>query len=216
MRFLLTLVVLVPSVAAQSRTILDNPTVRVMDAIDQSRQKGALHKHDHPRVMIYLTGGDLDITTEDGRTEHQHWKAGDVAWSPAGGMHTSENVGDAAMRIIEVEIKSPAPAAGAKRDPALDPVGIDRRRNQLLFENAQVRVFRSRLEVDGREKWHEHTSARLAVLLTPISARVEYPKKQPAPMNGGPGDVFWSPEPIRHRTTNLGARPAEIVVVEVK
>ena len=35
-------------------------------------------------------------------------------------------------------------------------------------------------------------------------------------MNGGPGDVFWSDGTVRHRGTNLGSRPAQIVVVEVK
>jgi uncharacterized RmlC-like cupin family protein len=35
-------------------------------------------------------------------------------------------------------------------------------------------------------------------------------------MNGGPGDVFWSEGLVRHRATNLGSRPAQIVVVEVK
>ncbi|MBS1855517.1 MAG: cupin domain-containing protein [Acidobacteria bacterium] len=215
MRFLLCLAFL-PALAAQSTTVLDNPTVRVIDALDQPHRKGALHKHDYPRVMIYLTDGDLDIATQDGHVEHQHWKAGDVAWSPAGGLHTSENVGEAPLRIIEVEIKSPPPPAPLKRNPALDPLALDPKRNHLLFENPLARVFISTLEVDGREKWHEHAGARLAVLLTPLSARVEFPKKQPAPMNGGPGDVFWSLEPVRHRTTNLGARPARIVVVEVK
>jgi quercetin dioxygenase-like cupin family protein len=188
----------------------------VIDAVQAPHVKTGMHRHAYPRVIIYLTGGELDVTGEDGRVEHQRWKAGDVAWSPAGGMHASENVGEEAARIIEVEVKGPAGSAAVRRNPSLDPVSIDTKRNRLLFENSQVRVFVSSLEVDGREKWHEHAGARLAVLLTPLSARVEFPKKQPAPMNGGPGDVFWSPEPMRHRTTNLGARPARMVVVEVK
>ena len=119
--------------------------------------------------------------------------------------------------IIEIEIRSPAPEAAPKRDPGLDPVAIDSKRNKLIFENPQVRVFRTSLEVDGREKWHEHTGAgRVVVPLTPLAARIEYRKRQSTAMNGGPGDAFWSEGPVTHRATNLGSRPAEVVVVEVK
>jgi quercetin dioxygenase-like cupin family protein len=206
------------SLSAQSTTVLENKAVRVLDALDRPHQKTALHKHDFNRVMIYLTAGDLDVTTEDGHTEHQHWKAGDVAWSPAGPLHVSENPGSSDLRIIEIEVRN-AQGAAPKRNPALDPIAIDAKHNQLVFENPQVRVFRSTLDVDGREKWHEHVGAgRAAVMLTPIAARVEYQgkKKQASPLNGGTGDVSWSDGTIRHRATNLGSQAAQIVVVEVK
>jgi quercetin dioxygenase-like cupin family protein len=207
----------VPYLLAQSTAVIENPTVRVLDALDRPRQKTALHKHDYNRVMIYVTAGDLDVTGEDGKTEHQHWKAGDVAWSVGGPLHVSENVGAADLRIIEIEIRKPVPTAAPKRNPASDPIAIDYKHYKLLFENAQVRVFRCTLEVDGREKWHEHVGAgQVAVLLSPLAARLEYPKRQPSPMNGGPGDVFWSEGAVKHRGTNLGSRPVELVVVEVK
>jgi len=202
---------------AQSNVLLDNASVRVVNAIDRPHQKGALHKHDRNRVMIYLNAGDLDITTEDGRVEHQHWKAGDVAWSPAGGLHTSENVGTEGLHIIEIELKNPGPASSPVRNPGLDPLRIDSSHNKLAYENPQVRVFHSELEVGGREKWHEHAGAgRLAVLLTPLAARMEVQKRQSSPMNGGPGDVFWSEGGVKHRSSNLGHKAAEVVVVEVK
>jgi quercetin dioxygenase-like cupin family protein len=202
---------------AQSTTTVENATVRVLNAVDHPRQKTALHKHDFNRVMIYLTAGDLDVTTEDGHTDHQHWKAGDVAWSPAGPLHVSENVGSADLRIIEIEIKKPAPATAPKRNPNLDPVRIDPAHNKLIYENPQVRVFRSTRESGGREKWHEHVGAgRAVVLLTPLAGRVEVPKGQASPMNGGPGDVFWSDGPVKHRGSNIGHQTSEIVIVEVK
>jgi uncharacterized RmlC-like cupin family protein len=78
-------------------------------------------------------------------------------------------------------------------------------------------VFRSTLESGGREKWHEHVgTGRAVVLLTPLAARIEFDKKQPAPMNGGPGDVFWSDGAVKHRGSNLGHKTCEIIVVEVK
>src|SRR5436309_7722002 len=88
-------------VYGQSGTVVDNATVRILKAVDTPHRKSAMHKHDSNRVMIYLTAGDLDVTTEDGHVEHQHWKAGDIAWSPSGPLHTSENVGAGELRIVE-------------------------------------------------------------------------------------------------------------------
>lgn len=214
---LLCLPLLAYALHGQSAVTVDNATVRILTAIDRPHQKTALHKHESNRVMIYLTAGDLDVTTEDGHTDHQHWKAGDIAWSVGGPLHVSENVGTADLRILEIEVRKPAPAAPPKRDAKLDPAAIDSSHNKLVFENPQVRVFRSTLEIDGREKWHQHVGAgRAIVLLTPLAARIEPANGQAAPINGGPGDVFWYDGPVKHRGSNIGTKPAEIVVVEVK
>src|SRR3954462_4404556 len=130
LRWLLCLA-LSPVLFAQSTTVLENPTIRVLDALDRPHQKTAVHKHDFNRVMIYISAGDLDVTGEDGKTEHQHWKAGDVAWSVGGPLHVSENVGTADLRIIEIEIRKPTPGA-PKRNSALDPIAIDPKHNKLL------------------------------------------------------------------------------------
>lgn len=213
----LTLLLFAAPICAQSTTILENEKVRILNALDRPHQKTALHKHDSNRVMIYLTSGDLDVTTEDGRTDHQHWKAGDVAWSPSGPMHVSENAGTGDLRIIEIEIKQPAPATAPVRNPKLDPLVIDPAHTKLVFENPQVRVFRSSLAAGAREKWHEHVGAgRVAVLLSPLAARIEPASGQASPMSGGPGDAFWSGGNVKHRASNIGHTSAEIVVVEVK
>ncbi len=120
--------------------------------------------------MIYLDSGDQDISHPGAATEHLHWKAGDVVWSPAGGMHIAETVSDGTLRIVEIEIKQPAPATEPKRARNLDPLAIDPGHNKLIFENPQVRVFRSTRNSGDREKWHEHVGAgRAVVLLSDLS-----------------------------------------------
>jgi uncharacterized RmlC-like cupin family protein len=210
------LLLLPAALFAQSKTIEDNATVRIISAVDRPHQATALHKHDFSRVMIYLDNGDQDITI-DGKVEHHHWKAGEVVWSPVGPAHVSENVGAADLRIVEIEVKKPAPASPVKRNPKLDPLVVDRARNTLLFENDQVRVFRNSLAGGTREHWHEHVGAgRAVVLLTPLAARVEAANGDVSPMNGGPGDAFWRQGAVKHRGTNIGTRPSEMVLVEVK
>jgi uncharacterized RmlC-like cupin family protein len=213
----LLLALLPLALVAQTTVNVDNPSIRILTAIDRPHQPSPLHKHDFNRVMIYFDNADQDISHPGAETEHLHWKTGDVAWSPAGGMHTSEIVSDAPLRIVEIEIKQPAPPTPPKRARNLDPLAIDSAHDKLIFENPQVRVFRSILASGGREKWHEHSGAgRAAVLLSDLSARLESANGRLVSMNGAPGDVFWTDGYIRHRSSNLGSRPADVIIVELK
>jgi hypothetical protein len=202
--------------AADNPVKVDNSDVRIESVVDLPHHKSAMHQHDFNRVMIYLDAGNITLITEDGHVEEQHWKAGQVAWSPATGRHTSENVGAAPLRIIEIELKNPAPAVAPVRKPELDPVAFDPQHNILLFENEQVRVFRSWREPGGSEGMHEHVGAgRAAVMLTPIDAQVKLADGTTSELHGSPGDVFWS-GPVTHTSKNVGPAKYEMVVVEVK
>jgi quercetin dioxygenase-like cupin family protein len=212
------LVFLLPlALAAQTKVSIDNARVRILTAVDRPHQPTARHKHDFNRVMIYLDDGSQDISIQGGAVEHHQWKAGDVVWSPGGPMHVSENVGTADLHIVEVEIKQPAPATPPVRKRDLDPIAIDASHNKLIFENEQVRVFRSTREPGGREKWHEHAGAgRAVVLMAPLAARMEAANGQTSPMSGAAGDSFWTDGYIKHRASNIGARPSDLIVIEVK
>jgi beta-alanine degradation protein BauB len=203
-------------VAADDPVKVDNDIVRILKVVDAPHNKSALHQHTMNRVMIYLDAGDITISYEDGHKDEQHWKAGQVAWSPAGGMHTSENVGTAPIRIVEIELKKPAPPNPPVRNPELDPIMIDPVRNILLFENDQVRVFRSWNEVGGIEQVHQHVGAgRAAILLTDMDASVKLAHGGTSRVHGSEGDVLWS-GPVTHSAANLGAKKYEMIVVEVK
>ena len=196
---------------------IDNEHVRVLTAVDQPHHKSALHRHEFNRVMIYLDAGEIDISYEDGRVDHQHWKVNDIAWSPAGGRHVSENVGAKDLRIVEVELKKAAPASKLVRSPNLDPLLIDPAHNKLVFENDQVRVFRSVREPGGEEKMHQHVGAgRLVVLLTDMEGRATSSDGKTSSMRGSRGDAFWSEGTITHKGMNLGKSDYDMVVIEVK
>jgi quercetin dioxygenase-like cupin family protein len=202
--------------AVDDRIKVDNDVVRILKVVDAPHNKSALHRHELNRVMIYLDSGDITITNEDGRKDEQHWKAGQVAWSPADGLHTSENVSVAPIRIVEIELKKAAPAALPIRRSELDPVSIDPRHNILLFENGQVRVFRSWREPGATEPMHEHSGAgRAAILLTDIDASLKSADGAVIKLQGSAGDVFWS-SAVTHAATNLGPKQFDMVVVEVK
>ena len=201
--------------AADDRVKIDNDAVRVLNVVDQPHNPSALHRHEVNRVMIYLSDGDLTVRYQDGHIDEQHWKAGQVAWSAAGGLHTSENVGAKPLRIIEVELKKPAPQKAPVRKRELDPVAIDPAHNVLLFENAQVRVFRSTREVGGIETMHEHAgTGRVGVFLTGLNATAKLADGSASSQHFAAGDVLWS-GPLTHAVTNLGPNKLEMIVVEV-
>jgi beta-alanine degradation protein BauB len=202
--------------AADDRIKVDNEFVRVIKAVQEPHVIGPMHRHEFNRVMIYLDAADLAVTYEDGRKVAEHWKAGQVAWSPIAGMHTSENVGSGPIRIIEVEIKKPAKSAPAARNRALDPVVLDPRHNVLLFENPQVRVFRSWREPGASEKMHEHAGpGRLAILLTDLHAEVKTADGAVATQHAAAGDVLWS-GPVTHTAKNIGPQPFQMIVIELR
>ena len=119
--------------AGQNGPIIENEFVRVVMATDQPHKASAPHQHKQNRVMIYLDSGDMDLKYAGRKVEHQHWKPGDVAWSPAGGVHTSENVSDRPIRIIEIELRRQGNPEAAGKPPD---------RTHAILDNSQVRVYK--------------------------------------------------------------------------
>jgi len=86
---------------------LDNATVRVLDSTLEPGEKEALHSH--PACVVYvLAGGKLRNHAPDGTTTEAVLQTGDVAFR-APVTHWAENIGDTAVHVLLVELKSPAP-----------------------------------------------------------------------------------------------------------
>lgn len=205
------------SFAADNPIKVDNDLVRIINAVDMPHAPGARHRHEFNRVMVYLDGGNMTLTYDDGHKDEQHWKAGDVAWSPADGYHVSENVGSSPMHIVEIELKKPGPTAPPQRKPELDPVATDSKHNILLFENDQVRVFRSWRDPGDSETLHEHVGrGRAAVFLTDIDTRIKSADGGTDELHDRSGGIHWSDGSVKHFSTNIGKNKFEVIVVEVK
>jgi hypothetical protein len=80
------------------RVPVDNEWFRVVNASNVPGQKSRLHKHDVNRVMIHLDAGVMRLAFQDGQVDDVRFRPGDVRWDPAGGLHTSENIGGASYR----------------------------------------------------------------------------------------------------------------------
>ena len=87
----------------------ENAEVKVWKSIVLPHSPLPLHRHDHPRVIIALTGGTMQIVEENGATETHDWQTGKAYWLPAnapGTRHQDVNVGDKPIEVMVVELQN--------------------------------------------------------------------------------------------------------------
>jgi quercetin dioxygenase-like cupin family protein len=145
--------------------IQDNPHVRVVKTTLPPGQPAPLRDHPLDRVLICLDSGQMNRTTADGKVERVEFKAGDVRWAPAGGSYVSENTGDQAFQIIEIELKGKPQPPVTITD--LDPLKVDPKHYELALENDRVRVVRVRFGPLENGVVHQHVRNYLVVYMTP-------------------------------------------------
>ena len=219
MRYLVLLAATAAVLSAQvQRTnpvVIDNEQVRVLKVVDAPHRKGRLHEHTMNRVMIYLNDGNIVLAYEDGKTDDQKVKAGEVRWSQAGGKHTSENLSTGPVEIVEIELKSKAGGESKPISTPLDPVKIHPANYKVLLENDQVRVVRVRLEARMKVKQHEHTLNRVQVYLTDSSAKITSADGTVSESTRKAREVALA-GPAKHEEENLLGTASEVVMVELK
>jgi mannose-6-phosphate isomerase-like protein (cupin superfamily) len=198
--------------AAQTPPAIENDQVRVIVVTDQPKHKSALHEHNINRVMIYLDPGTDRITHEDGRVEDVTFRANEICWSPAGGKHTSENIGQRPFRIIEVELKN---VGGPFQPTALDPPKLWPKFFRIPIDNRQVRVLVERIPAKQKLVLHQHSLHRVLVNLTDQHFRVIDESGKAVEITAKAGGVHLA-KPNKHIEENLSDQPFEGVVVELK
>jgi quercetin dioxygenase-like cupin family protein len=88
--------------------LLENEEVRVWRSIIVPNAPLAMHRHDHPRLIIPLKGGDMKSVQQTGESETSHWEEGKAYWLTSmkpGTMHADVNAGGAPMEVVVVELK---------------------------------------------------------------------------------------------------------------
>jgi hypothetical protein len=200
--------------SAQTPPTLENDQVRVLTVTDQPHVKHALHEHKLNRVMVYLDAGEQDIITQDGKKTTLKVKPGEVRWSPATGMHTSEVTSASPLHIIEIEVKKPADPAKTAAS-AQDPLKLSPKVYKLEFENAQVRVMRVRFPAHEAVPEHEHLLNRVVVYLTDQDSKLTTPDGKVEESKHKAGQVSLG-GPTKHKEENVLDTPVEVIVVEFK
>lgn len=195
-------------------TLFENDQVKVVRALEKAHVKGAFHEHKMNRVMIYLQSGRQQFEYKDGRPSKVFdWKAGQAVWSSSDGMHSPEVIGDEPFNIIEVELKKPG--TGKTIVSSIDPLKIDRKHYKLEFENGQVRVIRATIGAHETAPMHEHPLNRVSVYLADQTNRVTSADGKVQTVTHKAGEAVWG-TPVKHKEENIGDKPFEVLVVEIK
>ncbi len=178
---------------AQNPVVIQNDWVRVVRAANIPSQLSRPHVHLINRVMIHLDKGTLRIDNkETGVARDIPFRAGEVRWDPRVGLHTSENTGGTAIRIVEIELNDTPPRATPHPRKLAPPAA----RFRVDMENSQVRILRATLAPDERPGGAGFDTPVVAVRLSD-------------------GETLWR-EPGSAMVGNDTAKPAEWVFVELK
>ena len=85
---------------------LENEYTRVLRVTIGPHEKLRLHEHPNTgAVLVYLTDQNMRITLADGTSRPSHYPAKTVRWVEPGPAHVDENLSDAPLRFIRVELK---------------------------------------------------------------------------------------------------------------
>lgn len=67
-----------------------------------------MHRHEHPQVIVALSGGTMNIVEENGPTEQHVWETGKAYWlpaNPAGTVHADVNASHKPIEVMVVELE---------------------------------------------------------------------------------------------------------------
>lgn len=189
--------------------MLDNEQVRVLKIQYGAKEKSVMHEHPGS-VVVFVTNSNVQFTLPDGSKVKGGGKAGDVQFADAG-KHMPQNMGAAAMQGVLVELKG-GPAGSAK--VTLDPVKVDPTRHKVVFENDRVRVLRVKFKAHDKTKEHEHPNG-VAIYLTDVKAKFTLADGKTREGGGKRGEITWAAAE-KHSVQNMTAKPADIILVELK
>jgi len=196
--------------AKHYKVMLENDQVRVLRIHYNPKEKSVMHEHP-ASVVVFLNTSKAKFTLPDGTTTTDGGgKAGSVRYADAG-KHQPEDIGTVPIEAVLVELKG---KSGTSSPVALDPVKVDPTRHKVEIENDRVRVLRIKFKAHDKTKQHEHPNG-VAIYLTDTKAKFTLADGKTREGGGKRGEATWAVAE-KHSVTNMSAKPAEIILVELK
>jgi hypothetical protein len=177
-----------------------------------------MHVHQFNRVMIYMHPGGETLHYADGHTDVLKWQTGTAVWSPIAGFHYSDiptsTLPLSSPMIIELNIiKDGDPKKVVSSD--LDGVRVDPNDFKLEIDNTQVRVIRLKIAPHQSVPMHEHVLNYMVVPITDENLRETSADGKSEVIQRKAGEYAWR-GPAKCSIENLGDKPFEAVIVEIK
>jgi hypothetical protein len=86
----------------------ENEDVKVWRSVVYPNAPLSMHRHDHPRIIIALKGGDMKIVESSGKSEDHPWETDHAYWLPANPpntQHADVNAGHEPIEVMVVELE---------------------------------------------------------------------------------------------------------------
>ena len=101
---------MIPQQANQTQRTpqFENDDVSVWKTVVMPNAPLTMHTHQHPRVIIALSGGAMKVVNEDGTSESHQWDTGKAYWLPVEEgkkRHADANQGSKPIEVMVVELK---------------------------------------------------------------------------------------------------------------
>jgi quercetin dioxygenase-like cupin family protein len=230
--FLLAAVGLAPAMAQDPVTVrpdmakveFENEQIRVLRVRYPAHGKFPMHSHSG-RVVVALTDSRTRATALDGTVQERARRAGDIYWGDSI-THQAENMLDAPIEVIEIEVKkasTPGIAVAPKPVDATklkEPVPVEQEpHHHVVLQNQYVRVLDVLFPVGDAALLHTHSNDNVSVELSGDKT-----KSQPmagewsAPGTVVPGRVGFhkaAGQPYTHRVGSAGEKPYHVIDVEI-
>lgn len=204
----------------------ENEQIRVLRVSLGPHQKGAVHSHPS-RLGVTLVSNDIRVYFPDGATKSSTSAAHGYFWSEPV-THQVENISDAPMQNIEIELKQahgagvevkPAGRESIARGTAADPVPVEEEpHHHVMFENQYVRVLDVVVKPGEMTLFHRHSLDNVAVQLSDATIRRQFPggdwSTSPA-KDGSVGFTAGTRIPYVHRIANVGNTVFHVMDIEI-
>jgi beta-alanine degradation protein BauB len=89
-------------------SLLQNDDVHVWRSLILPNAPLTMHRHEHPRIIIPLQSGTMNIVDSGGSKEVHVWEKGNAYWlptNPPGTTHADVNAGDKPIEVVVVELE---------------------------------------------------------------------------------------------------------------
>jgi hypothetical protein len=170
-----------------------------------------MHSHP-PYVSVSFTADHSKYTFPDGKATEERTKAGAVTYSKEV-THAFENLSDNTGESVMVELKNRPPGAAAVKTE-MDPVKVDPKHYKVVIDNDRVRILRAKYGPHEKSVMHEHP-ASVAVYMTDGHTKFTLADGTSQENNTKAHDASWA-DAGKHLPENLGDKPMEVVVIELK
>ena len=195
---------------------LENEFVRVFKVEAAPHASTLMHRHRHDYVFVTL--GDSDISNEVAGKSPVELKLSDGETRFAAGnfAHVARNLSSQPFRNITVELlqdEKMRESTGNWPETSGEKT-FTGGRTKILFVKDGVRVSETDLDPGATLPSHHHSGPHLVVAVTDLDLRSDAEGVPPAAVKISSGDIRWVAGGVTHTVTNLGTRPARLVLLE--